>query len=131
VNAVTSQSLPLLRVCEENGCLTVFDQSTLPFSVQRVFTVQASAGAVRGQHAHRIGTQALIALTGQVTVRLTDARGFSETVLVAGGPGLVIPPMVWSEQEYLDPENTLLVLCDTPFSEADYIRDLDEFRFLL
>ncbi|MDD2858906.1 MAG: FdtA/QdtA family cupin domain-containing protein [Candidatus Nanopelagicales bacterium] len=129
--ATTAQSLPLLRVCEENGCLTVFDHTTLPFAVQRVFTVQASAGALRGQHAHRFGTQALVALVGRVTVRLTNARGTSETILVAGGPGMIIPPMVWSEQEYLDAENTLLVLCDTPFTEADYIRDLDEFRFLM
>ena len=60
--ATTAQSLPLLQVCEENGCLTVFDHTTLPFAVQRVFTVQASAGALRGQHAHRFGTQALVAL---------------------------------------------------------------------
>ncbi len=118
------------RLCEENGCLTVFDESTLPFVVRRAFTVQSSQGAIRGQHAHRIGTQALVVLQGAVRVNLTDAVGTTDTVLRPQEQGLIVPPLVWSEQIYLDPSNVLLVLCDTPFSEADYIRDIDEFRYL-
>ncbi|MDO8733410.1 MAG: FdtA/QdtA family cupin domain-containing protein [Actinomycetota bacterium] len=130
MNTVSSQCFPVQSLCQENGCLTVFDESTLPFVVRRVFTVQACAGAIRGQHAHRIGTQALVALLGAVHVSLTDAAGTSDTVLIPQDQGLIVPPMVWSEQIYLDPSNLLLVLCDTPFSEADYIRDIDEFRYL-
>jgi len=130
VNTVNSRCFPVQNLCEENGCLTVFDETTLPFVVRRAFTVQATAGAMRGQHAHRIGTQALVVLVGAVRVSLTDAIGMTDAVLLPQVQGLIVPPMVWSEQIYLDPSNVLLVLCDTPFSEADYIRDIDEFRYL-
>lgn len=131
MNTVNSLCFPVRSLCEANGQLTVFDETTLPFAVVRAFTIQASTGAVRGHHAHRVGTQALVALAGEVRVSLTDSRGTTETLLVPQGHGLIVPPMVWSEQAYLAPTNLLLVLCDTPFSEADYIRDIDEFRFLI
>jgi len=130
VNTVASRCFPIQSLCEDNGCLTVFDETTLPFVVRRAFTVQAPAGAIRGQHAHRVSTQALVVLVGAVRVSLTDARGTTDMVLHPGEQGLIVPPMIWCEQRYLDPLSVLLVLCDTPFNEAEYIRDFDEFRYL-
>jgi len=41
--------------------------------------------------------------------------------------GLLVPNGIWAEQRYLDSDNVLMVLCDRPYEEHDYIRDYREF----
>ncbi|EMJ92094.1 WxcM-like domain protein [Leptospira alstonii serovar Sichuan str. 79601] len=41
--------------------------------------------------------------------------------------GLLIPPGIWSTQQYLDLGSVLLVLCDRGYEDEDYIRNYDEF----
>ncbi len=111
------------------GLLTVaqtFDH--LPFKVERCFVVKPShGGTVRGHHAHRALNQFLICVAGEVEVLVDDAREKRTYTLRDMSEGLLVPPDIWCAQTYKVPDSVLLVLCDKPFSEADYIRDYDVF----
>ena len=111
----------------DNGTLTPFDDTVLPFAPCRVFTVNARAGCLRGRHAHRACIQLLVAISGKIQID-TEFAGERETfVLEASSRGLLLPPLTWSEQKYLTNDATLLAICSEPYDEADYIRNYQEF----
>ena len=100
----------------------------IPFPVQRAFLVRADAeGVKRGEHAHRRLHQFMICVTGEVEVTTDDGAQRRNCVLSSMAHGLHVPPGVWAEQCYRRKGTVLLVLCDAPYEESDYIRDYDEF----
>jgi dTDP-4-dehydrorhamnose 3,5-epimerase-like enzyme len=122
--------IPLASNADVNGSLTVFEEGPVPFSVVRTFVVRAHAGQTRGQHAHRKCTQLLAALSGKIRVTVVDGTGETVFILSDSTEGLLIPPMVWATQEYLQDDSILLVACDQRFDEDDYIRDQNIFSRL-
>lgn len=113
---------------EENGTLAVFETGkAVPFIVRRVFTVSASLGDIRGQHAHKKCAQLLVCVAGRVRVSCTDGEHTSDFVLDSMGVGLLVPPGIWAEQQYDSGEAVLMVLCDHQYDPDDYIRDYAEF----
>jgi hypothetical protein len=103
-------------------------QEHVPFTIQRCFIVKPStAGAVRGRHAHRALRQFLICVAGEVDVLVDDAQEQAVYTLRDAREGLLVPPDTWAAQTYKTADATLIVLCDAPFSEADYIRNYDAF----
>jgi dTDP-4-dehydrorhamnose 3,5-epimerase-like enzyme len=112
---------------EENGSVTVVEQATLPFRVQRTFLVEAGNGQIRGHHAHRECWQALFAIDGSVVVVTQHPGGSDQFILTKDGPGIVLPPMIWATQEYLGSPARLLVACSEVFSESDYIRTFEAY----
>ena len=44
------------------------------------------------------------------------------------GLGLLIPPGVWTKQEYMVDGAVLMVLCDRSYEVDDYIRDYNDFK---
>jgi len=113
---------------ESNGDLVVVEEDIIPFNVSRVFTVRASKGSVRGEHAHRHCSQLLICTNGAVEVKCNDTITTETFVLDKANFGLFIPPRIWGYQKYLEGNTTLTVLCDRPYEESDYIRDYDDFK---
>lgn len=120
------------RHLEENGLLCVFESGQLvPFPIQRVFTISARKGDLRGDHAHKKCTQLLVSLCGKIRVNYDNGLVVSGHVLDGMGSGLLIPPGVWSTQEYLSEAAILMVLCDRVYEVDDYIRDYSEFKVFL
>lgn len=105
------------------------ERAPLPFRAERVFwTYHTPETIVRGRHAHHRTEQVVIALTGRIlaTVELPD--GAIETFrLDAPHRGLYVPPNAWHTLQYSSGA-VQLVFASTPYDEADYIRDYDEFR---
>jgi len=95
--------------------------------IQRVFWVCGESGAQRGSHAHKKLTQTLVCVHGSCTVICDDGEQRKEFLLDAPEKALEIPPEIWAEQTYSTSETILLVMCDLPFDEGDYIRDYEEF----
>jgi SAM-dependent methyltransferase len=122
--------VPLSQHAAAEGLLTVAESKRhVPFSVSRCFIVQPSdVGTVRGRHAHRSLTQLLICISGEIEVEVDDGSATAGHTLREPSHGLLVPPGIWCTQIYKSAGAVLLVLCDQPFSEADYIRDYDEFR---
>ena len=103
----------------------------LPFPVLRLYTITGvPVGETRGCHAHRNTRQAIFCLRGKIEIRLESREG-RETVLLDGpARGLLLEPMAWHEVTCLSEGSVILVLASTPYDEADYIRDHDEFLVL-
>ena len=119
----------LQTVPERDSLLAVATSGKqIPFPVQRAFLVRADADAVkRGEHAHRRLHQFMICVAGEVEVTIDDGAHRRSHVLDSIAHGLHVPPLVWAEQCYRRKGTVLLVLCDAPYEEGDYIRDYDEF----
>ena len=113
---------------ESNGDLVVVEGDIIPFNISRVFTVKASKGSLRGDHAHRHCSQLLICTNGAVEVKCDATRTTEICVLDKPNFGLFIPPGIWGCQKYIEDNTTLTVLCDRPYEEADYIRNYDDFK---
>ncbi len=113
---------------ESNGSLLVMESGgVVPFEIARVFFVKADAGAVRGNHAHYQCFQLLQCNNGSISITCNDGNESVDYILDVSNQGLLIPPGIWASQTYTDSNSILLVMCDQPFSEADYIRNYVEY----
>ena len=111
-----------------SGQLVVLESgSEVSLNIQRVFVVKGKQGAVRGKHAHRRLTQILVCLHGICKITFLDGQNKGEITLDQPDVALEIPPGIWAEQHYVEPDTILMVLCDQPYDESDYIRDFAEF----
>jgi UDP-2-acetamido-3-amino-2,3-dideoxy-glucuronate N-acetyltransferase len=128
VPAVRLLQFPLIS--EPRGSLSYgqYDEH-LPFIPIRYFIVfDVPAGEVRGNHAHRSVSQALVCVHGSCLVTLDDGRDRDEVVLDRPDLGVYIPPLVWATQQRFSRDGVLLVLSSETHDPAEYIRDYDEFR---
>lgn len=127
INAVNIIKLP--SYLTDSGNLIVMEGlKDIPFMATRVFTVRASVGAIRGQHAHKFCTQFLTCPIGSIEVCCYDGREIATYILDKPCIGILIPPSIWAQQTYLTPDSVLTVLCDRPYEEHDYIRDYNDFK---
>ena len=119
---------------DERGSLIALEGTRdVPFAIARAYFVYATkAGVDRGFHAHLSTRQYAVAVAGSCTMVLDNGYIRSDVRLDRPDLGLTIPPMVWHEMRDFSPDCVLLVLADTLYDEADYIRDyrrfLDEVR---
>ena len=119
--------LPRLHVPDVNGSLTVLSQDADPFDVVRTFCIVADEGMVRGEHAHRSCSQFIVCLAGHFSVEVSDGTKVQVFELTRASEGLFLPPMLWAKETSRRDESVLLVLCDEPFAEEEYIRDFDTY----
>jgi dTDP-4-dehydrorhamnose 3,5-epimerase-like enzyme len=118
----------LPRFADRQGFLVAYEAAAhFQIDLRRVFVVSGHGGAERGKHAHRELTQVLVCLSGACRVTCDDGKSKQEVLLDRPERALVIPPGIWAKQHYIDPVNVLMVLCDLPFDEGDYIRNYEEF----
>jgi dTDP-4-dehydrorhamnose 3,5-epimerase-like enzyme len=115
---------------EDNSSLTVFSVvKTLPFKVERVFYVDSKVKEeIRGNHTHKKCWQFLISLNGIIEVVCDDGKESRSYSLENNNLGLLIPPLIWSNQIYKDENNILLVLASHDYDPKDYIHDYEEFK---
>lgn len=112
----------------ENGVLRVLDSPLLPFDVVRLFFIEAPDGATRGQHAHVEGQQYFVVVSGTIEVRIENPQRAHHVFRLTAGDCLLVPPLHWASEHFEGDASVLLVLCDLPYSEADYIRDYALFE---
>ena len=111
-----------------HGVLTVWEgKEHVPFDIARVFTVVANAGGLRGEHAHKQCLQAIFCVAGKILLKCDDGLTKTEDELIPDGKGVLVPNGVWAEQNYLEDNTMILVLCDQIYDESDYIRDYNDF----
>lgn len=99
----------------------------LPIEISRIFVVSGSLGVTRGKHAHKRLTQVLVCVNGACVIVCDDGDEKKEFILDDIGQVLTIPPGIWAEQIYSKEKTVLIVLCDFPYDEDDYIRNYEEF----
>jgi dTDP-4-dehydrorhamnose 3,5-epimerase-like enzyme len=114
---------------DSRGDLTVFQENShVPFSISRVFTVTALANSVRGQHAHKRCSQFMVCLYGSIEIICNDGFVKKRFLLDRSNLGLMMPPGIWAEEIYKKDHSILLVLCDYPYDESDYILSIQELK---
>lgn len=113
----------------DEGFLHIVHPVALTFQMQRVFyTMDTPAGITRGRHAHHQTEMVLIAVKGTIEVRTVMITG-EENIFMLHDPakGLYIPNLCWHEMNYNDGA-IQLVICNSAYSESDYIRDWNQFK---
>jgi hypothetical protein len=115
------------KLSDTGELIVVEGRNDIPFAISRLFFINEKSAVKRGQHAHIQCTQALICLRGTIEVTCQIGTDSGKWLLDSSDQCLIIPPMVWASQQYVYPDSTLLVLCDRPYEEADYIRDFDDY----
>ena len=114
---------------DERGNLVVVEgEQLVPFKINRVFYMYGSDDTVvRGQHANRESEFVLINVSGTSKVRVTDGK--EEAIIELNKPrmGLYLSNMLWKDMYDFSPDSVLLVLTNTHYNGAEYIRDYDEF----
>jgi UDP-2-acetamido-3-amino-2,3-dideoxy-glucuronate N-acetyltransferase len=123
----------LTNASDARGSLIAIDFADFTlFKVQRVFYVyDVPTHNVRGEHAHKVCSQFLVALNGSIKILLDDGQSRAEVVLDSPSKGLLIPPMVWGVQFQFSEGAILSVLASDPYDDADYIRSYTEFKSLV
>ena len=110
------------------GLLRVFESANIPFSVKRVFTVlNSEVGTTRGKHAHKICNQLICCVAGGVRLTCDDGLRKKEIDLTPMSQGVFVPAGVWAEQLCTEASSVIIVFCDQPYDESDYIRDYGQF----
>jgi dTDP-4-dehydrorhamnose 3,5-epimerase-like enzyme len=99
----------------------------VPFRIERMFTLAASAGAKRGRHAHRLCSQFMICVSGAVDVVCEDGSNKNTFALNRRNQALLVPPGLWNTVEFRQDESVFIVLCDRLYEADDYIRDYNQF----
>jgi UDP-2-acetamido-3-amino-2,3-dideoxy-glucuronate N-acetyltransferase len=128
-----SKLIQLQYFTDDRGVLSAGSTpKEIPFEVRRFFITSAtSPSVVRGQHAHRVSHQFLVAVTGSITASCDDGQTKTEHVLDSSSVGLYMPPLTWGEQTSFSEGAKLLVLASELYDPEDYIKNYEEFISLL
>ena len=114
---------------DKEGNLTyIYENVHVPFSINRVFySYDIPGGEDRGAHAHKECHQFIIAASGAFEVVLAD--GVNKRTVALNRPfwGLHVPPGIWASEQGFSSGSICLVLASHGYSEADYIRNYDDF----
>jgi len=121
----------LPRHAGDDGELVVAETAVqVPFRIERMFVLAASAGAKRGRHAHRLCSQLMVCVSGAVSVICEDGSKEKAFTLDRRDLGLLVPPGIWNTVVFRQDGSVVAVLCDRPYEERYYIRDYAEFLSL-
>lgn len=119
----------LQRISRREGQITPVEGSKdVPFDIARVYYLyDVPGGATRGGHAHRDLQQLIVAVMGSFDVLLDDGDRKKLVTLNRAHTALYLPRLIWRDLLNFSSGSVCLVLASLPYSEADYIRNYDEF----
>lgn len=109
---------------------SINDLSLFYHQIKRIFFIDSSKKTTRGNHAHKLCWQTLINIKGSIIIEVDNGSDKTSINLEKSGEGIVLPPMFWSKQIYSN-NSVLMVACSELYEEEDYIRNYDEFRYLI
>jgi len=112
-------ALNLPTFTDARGSLTVLE-GALPFPVVRSYWIYGADGQTRGGHRHRHTRQALVALSGEVTIFMNDGVTRENVVLSQASQCLLVEPKDWHTMTF-GPGAVLLVMSSHPYDRSEYI----------
>ena len=117
-------------VADPRGNLTFVESNRhIPFEIKRVYYLyDVPGGAERGGHGHRNLQQVIIAMSGSFDVVLNDGVRSHRYHLNRSYYGLYVSSMMWREIDNFSSGSVCMVLASEFYEEADYFRDMAEFK---
>jgi quercetin dioxygenase-like cupin family protein len=111
--------LQLPTFMDPRGALTVLEKA-LPFEVVRMYWIYGADGQTRGGHRHTYTRQALIAVSGHISIYMND--GITEEVVELEHPNqcLLVEPKDWHAMTF-GPNSILMVLSSHSYDRGEYI----------
>jgi len=124
------QFLQLQTHGDDRGSLIALEEGkNIPFAVKRVYYMfDTGEGVRRGFHAHKSLKQVAIAVRGSCRFMLDDGREKIDIRLDHPQQGLLIESFIWREMYDFSPDCVLMVLADSLYDEADYVRNYETFQ---
>ena len=121
--------IELPKISDPRGNLTFIEGSQhIPFDIKRAYYLyDVPGGYHRGSHAHKNIPQFIVAISGSFDVLLNDGHDKKRFHLNRPFLGLYVCPMMWRDLDNFSSGAVCLVLSSKHYSEADYIRDYQEF----
>ncbi len=111
--------LNLPTFTDQRGSLTVM-QHSLPFDVVRTYWIYGADDQVRGGHRHTYTRQALVAMSGTVSIYMNDGVTAKNVELDHPSKCLLVEPKDWHTMTF-GPGSVLLVMSSHPYDRSEYI----------
>jgi len=129
---MTPTLIDLPKFLDLRGNLSFIEEDThLPFKIRRVYWIyDVPGGEHRGGHAFKETMELIVALSGSFDVILNDGTRDNRFSLNRSYYGVLVPKMIWRTIENFSTNSLALIIASTDYSEADYIRDFDDFKRL-
>lgn len=112
-----------------SGSITSINgEQEIPFEIQRIYYLyDIPAAEERGGHAHKELVQLVVAASGSFDFVVDDGTTKKRFFLSQPNVGLLLPSGLWRTLENFSSGAICLVLASETYSEADYIRNYNEF----
>lgn len=119
-----------MKIHNRAGNITIIEgNKDVPFNIKRIYYLyDIPGGEERGGHAHKELFQLIVAASGAFDVVLDDGQNKKVVTLNRPDFGLIVVPGIWRELINFSSGAICLVLSSEIYSEADYIRDYDDFN---
>lgn len=110
------------------GTLGVIEFSSLDFAPARIYWLSnVPLGSERGHHAHKALSQLICIITGSVDIEVSAGNDKIVFHLGQGSNALKLKPGLWRVLKNFSEDACVLVICDQPYDESDYIRNFSEY----
>jgi hypothetical protein len=122
-----------LHFVDERGELFAFELGNpISFSPRRVYVLTSSNIELsRGNHAHKLLKQYLVAINSPITVFVTNGNNQESITLNPGDKGLYLEGLVWRKIDFSSSDAVCVVAASEVYDEEDYIRDFSTFLELV
>jgi hypothetical protein len=110
------------------GSLGVIEFLSLDFDPARIYWISnVPRGLERGHHAHKGLSQMLCILTGSADVEISEGNEKTVFHLDQQSNSLKLKPGLWRVLRNFSDDACVLVICDQPYDESDYIRNYNDY----
>lgn len=110
------------------------DEKQIPFSIKRFYFINGVSPKTpaRGGHAHHIKKeQVIFCLNGSFELSVDDGKTKEAIIMNDPSRGVYIGLNVWVEMKQFSENCVILVVTNTHYDAADYIKTYDEFLALI
>lgn len=123
----------LPKILDERGNLSFLEEKQhIPFEIKRTYWIyDVPGGEIRGGHGYRMNLEVIIALSGSFDVVLNDGKEKQVYSLNRSYNALYVPNGIWRHMENFSTNSLAFVVASTEYNEDDYIRDFDDFLFVI
>lgn len=121
--------IELPKFLDARGNLSFAEQNNhIPFEIKRTYWIyDVPGGEDRGGHAFKENQEVVIALSGAFDVLVDDGDNKKTFTLNRSYYGLYIPNGLWRMMENFSTNSLALEFGSEHYSEADYVRDYEQF----